>query len=124
LRISIPLNDADNANSQYIVDRKDSAACMKAKNYMLIADHSGQDGFERLGNVVPHTTVAYINMQTYKERYVCIRKQIGHIIIGEKNKLVDANYNPISEYDLVMYTCIKRSAKNVMDVWLTYWKRL
>lgn len=124
LRISIPLYNT-NGNAQEIVDKKNSAAYIQWKNQAAIVDHSGQDGFERLAKAIPNSTIAYIDQNGKREKYLCVKKQIGHIKLGNKNQLVDANWKSAdSNNGLVMYTCIKKSASDIMDVWLIYWKKI
>jgi hypothetical protein len=93
---------------------------MKGNGYTLIMDHSGQDGFERLSKAVPYKTIAYLN----KDAYICINKQVGHIYLGPPNRLVDENWQSIKYDSLILYTCLQKSAENIMDVQLTYWKKL
>lgn len=125
LRISLPLYEAKNGNAQKIVDDKNSAAYINWRTQVAIVDHSGQDGFERLAKAQPGITIGYIDFQNRQEKILCVKKQVGHILLGEKNKLVDANWKQAnSNGGIVMYTCIKKSAENVMDVWLTYWKKM
>ena len=125
LKISLPLYDAK-GDAQTIVDRKNAAAFIKWSNQDVIADHSGQDGFERLEFATPGNTLAFIVYNNGKpsETYICTQKQIGHILMGTKNKLVDAKNVPPQSNGLIMYTCIHESAINIMDVWLTYWKKI
>ena len=124
LRISLPLYDAKN-NAQQIVDTKNAAAFIKWSTQDVIVDHSGQDGFERLARAIPNSTTLYIEyINKPKETYICTQKQIGHIQIGTKNKLLDSKWKPPQSGGLILYTCIKQSSPTVMDVWLTYWKKL
>ena len=125
LKIRFPVYEAANGNAQKIVDDKNSAAYINWHTQIAIVDHSGQDGFERLAKAQPGVTTGHIDFQNRTERILCVKKQIGHILLGEKNKLVDANWQPADSHGgVVMYTCIKKSASNIMDVWLTYWKRV
>ena len=122
LQISLPLYKG-NDNPQAVVDRKNAAAFLQWENQNVIVDHTGQDGFERLENAIPYKTIAYIDFGSRKERYICTKKQIGHILIGTKNKIRDANYIFPQSPSLIIYTCKGLSQPNVMDIWLTYWKR-
>ena len=126
LSISLPLYEAS-TNAQKIVDDKNSAAFIKWLDQDVIVDHSGQDGFERLEKAIPKSTIAYVVYNNGKstERYICTKKQIGHIkTVGGKNKLLDSQWQHPKSGCLLMYTCIKKSAPDVMDVWLIYWKRI
>lgn len=119
LRIGVPLYDS-NRNAQEIVDAKNSAVFLEWKNQVAIADHSGQDGFERLAKAIPYKTIACINYKS-KEYYLCTKKQVGHIV---SSKIYDFNWQNVKSDGLVIYTCIGKSAGDTMDVWLTYWKRI
>ena len=126
LYVSLPLYDT-HGNAQEVVDMKNAAAFIQWVKQAAIVDHSGQDGFERIAKAIPGSTLAYIeyNDGKVKERYVCTKKQIGHIRTENgKNKIYDADWKTPVSNGLVMYTCIKKSAANVMDVWLTYWKKI
>ena len=119
LRIGVPLYNS-NRNAQEIVDAKNSAVFLEWKDQVAIADHSGQDGFERLAKAIPYKTMACINYKG-KEYYLCTKKQVGHIV---NSKIYDSNWQNVKSDGLVIYTCIGKSAEDVMDVWLTYWKRI
>ena len=122
LKISLPLYNGKN-NPQEVVDRKNAAAFLEWPDQNVIVDHTGQDGFERLASTVPLQTIAYIDFGTKKEKYICTKKQIGHLLLGDKNKIRDANYVFPKSPGLIIYTCKGLSQPNVMDIWLTYWKR-
>ena len=122
LQISIPLYRGKD-DPQGVVDRKNAAAFLEWKDQNVIVDHTGQDGFEKLEKAVPSQTLAYIDFGFKKERYMCTRKQIGHLLLGDTNKIRDANYVFPKSPGLIIYTCKGLSAPNVMDIWLTYWKR-
>lgn len=115
LLISIPLYDAK-GDAQKIVDAPRSAAFIRWNGQYAIADHSGQDGFERIAHAKPGKTIAYVK----GEKYVCTEKQVGHICNG---KMYDSKWGHASSGGLVMYTCIGKSREDVMDVWLTYWSK-
>ena len=115
LLISIPLYDA-NGEAQQIVDAPRSAAFIRWHGQDAIADHSGQDGFERIAHAKPGKTVAYVK----GEKYVCTEKQIGHIADG---KIYDSKGERVRSGGLCMYTCIGETAPGVMAVWLTYWRK-
>ena len=126
LFISLPLYDT-HGNAQEIVDMKKAAAYIQWVKQAAIVDHSGQDGFERIAKAIPGQTLAYIEYKDgkIKERYICTKKQVGHIkTINGKNKIFDSNGKTPVSGGIVMYTCIGRSAPDVMDVWLTYWKKI
>ena len=122
LKISLPLYKG-NDNPQEVVDKKNAAAFLEWPDQNVIVDHTGQDGFERLASAVPLQTTAYIDFGTKKEKYICTKKQIGHLLLGDKNKIRDANYVFPKSPGLIIYTCKGLSQPNVMDIWLTYWKR-
>ena len=115
LLISIPLYDAD-GDAQKIVDAPRSAAFIRWNGQDAIADHSGQDGFQRIAYARPGKTIAYVK----GEKYVCTEKQVGHIFNG---KMYDRKWNHASSGGLVMYTCIGETEPGIMDVWLTYWQK-
>lgn len=115
LLISIPLYDAK-GNAQQIVDAPHSAAFIRWNGQDAIADHSGQDGFQRIAYARPGKTVAYVK----GEKYVCTEKQIGHIADG---KIYDSKGERVRSGGLCMYTCIGETAPGVMSVWLTYWSK-
>lgn len=115
LLISIPLYDA-HGNAQQIVDAKHSAAFIRWNGQYAIADHSGQDGFQRIAHAKPGKTVAYVK----GDKYICTDKQIGHIAGG---KIYDNAGDPVRSGGLCMYTCIGETAPGVMAVWLTYWQK-
>ena len=116
LFISIPLYDA-NGDAQQIVDAPRSAAFLRWHGQDAIADHSGQNGFQRISKAIPYKTTAYVK----GEKFLCTKKQIGHI---RQSKIFDSEWNHVKSDGLVMYTCIGKSAEDVMDVWLVYWKRI
>jgi len=119
LRIGVPLYNS-NGNAQKIVDNKKSAVFLEWEDQIAIADHSGQDGFERLANAIPYQTLAYIDYKG-KEYYLCTKKQVGHIV---NDRIYDSKWEHAKSGGLVIYTCIGKSAEDVMDAWLTYWKRI
>ena len=114
LRICIRLYDT-HGNAQAIVDKKNAAAFIRWRDEYAIADHSGQDGFERLAHATPWKTIAFVK----GVKYICTDKQIGHI---ENGKIYDSKDGPVRSGGLCMYTCIGETAPGVMAVWLTYWQ--
>ena len=118
LLIGIPLYDGDGKTAQDIVDAPQSAVFLRWRTQDVIADHSFQDGFQRLRWAVPGKTVAYIDNDG-REAYICVQKQVGHI----RDKLYDSQWQEAKPGGLVMYTCIGESDPDTMDVWLTYWKK-
>lgn len=114
LLISIPLYDA-NGDAQQIVDAPRSAAFIRWNGQDAIADHSGQNGFERIAHARPGKTIAFVK----GEKYICTEKQIGHIADG---KIYDSKGERVKSGGLCMYTCIGETAPGVMAVWLTYWQ--
>lgn len=128
LGISVPLYDSVNGNSQELCDNADSAVCMKWSSQIAIADHCNQGNFSNLNKARVGRTIATIDQQDKKEHYRCVRSQIGHIRISESgNRIFDSNWAPAYKQNaggLCIYTCIEKSAPDVMDVRLTYWQPL
>ncbi len=125
LHISVPLYDAHDGNQQEIVDEPQSAVYMRWGQQGAIADHSNQDRFSNLNRVRPWHTIATIDRQSAKEKFRCYRTQVGHIRTAEgANRIFDSGWKPVYAQNpggLCIYTCIGRSAEDVMDVCLTYW---
>lgn len=115
LFICIRLHDA-NGDAQQIVDAPRSAAFIRWNGQDAIADHSGQNGFERIAHARPGKTIAFVK----GEKHICTDKQIGHISDG---KIYDSKGERVSSGGLCMYTCIGETEPGVMAVWLTYWKK-
>ncbi len=126
LNISVPLNGIELGSAQHVIDLEDSAVYLKWPNQIVIADHCTQANFSNLKKAVPGRTKALIVTPDSKEEFACCRKQIGHIRIGQSsNALYDRDWIPVYKTNsgrLTMYTCISRSAPDVVDVWLTYWR--
>ena len=125
LAIGVPLYDTTTGSAQKIVDDENSAAYLFWGDQIAIADHSSQANFNNLNNAVPSRTTAYIVRPGRTERYVCAQTQIGHIKIGSSgNQIYDCKWRPVYQQNrgrLTIYTCIQKSAQDVMDVRLTYW---
>lgn len=127
LFISVPLYDATGgADRQRVVDDPDSAVFMHWQKQDAIADHASQGGFSNLNMAKVKRTIATIDQQTHKQSYVCVNSQIGHIMISAiGNRIYDENWEPAYTQNnggLCIYTCIRKSANDVMDVRLTYWQ--
>ena len=126
LNISVPLNGTESGGAQEVIDREDSAVYLIWPNNITIADHCHQANFSNLNKAIPGRTKAYIVTPDSKKGYFCYKTQVGHIKIGAtSNTLYDQNWEAVYEKNgggLTMYTCIERSAPDVMDVRLTYWK--
>ena len=126
LNISVPLNGTESGGAQKVIDREDSAVYLIWPNNITIADHCHQANFSNLNKSVPGRTKAYIVTPDSKKGYVCYKTQVGHIKIGgTSNVLYDHNWEAVykkNQGGLTMYTCIEKSAPDVMDVRLTYWK--
>lgn len=116
LFISIPVYES-HGNAQLIVNAENSAAFIRWNGQNAVVDHSGQNGFQRISKAKPYKTTAYVR----GEKFLCTKKQIGHI---RQSKIFDSEWKPVKSDGLVMYTCIGKSADDVMDVWLVYWKRI
>ena len=70
--------------------------------------------------------MATVDLSTSKKQYRCVKSQIGHLRISNTgNRLFDENWVPAYDQNpngLTMYTCMNKSAADVMDVRLTYWQ--
>lgn len=129
LSISIPLNGVESGSAQQVIDMEDSAVYLNWPNQTVIADHCHQANFSNLNRAIQGHTKAFIASDPDSKKWlVCCKTQVGHIRIGEKsNSLFDHDWNPVYHSNsggLTMYTCIEKSAPDVMDVRLTYWKTL
>ena len=127
LDISVPLYDTYGKDSQKIVDTYNSAAYLHWGEQVAIADHASQANFIRLNQVREGITDAYIVNQGAREKYVCYQSQVGHIqTVNGKNQIYDAKWRSVFTQNtsgLTIYTCMQRSAPDVMDIRLTYWKK-
>lgn len=127
LDISVPLYDTSVGSAQRIVDNLDSAVYLRWGNGQIaIADHSNQANFSNLEHAKAGESKAFIDSGTSRVQYVCYRSQVGHIKtdVGG-NSIFDEAWNPVfwqNAGGLTIYTCIHRSAPNIMDIRLTYWK--
>ena len=114
-------------NGQDIVDASNSAAIWGYKDLTLIADHNNQSNFANLNKVKPNKTKLYVLGQNRKH-YICDRSEVGYIVTENgHNRLYNAAYKPVYQTEqsgLVVYTCIVRSAPNVMDIRLTHWREV
>lgn len=129
LNISIPLNGIELGPAQKVIDLEDSAIYLKWPNQVVIADHCHQANFSNLNKAIPGHTKAYIATDPENKKWlVCCKTQVGHIKIGEKsNALFDHDWIPVYQNNssgFTMYTCIQKSAPDVMDVRLTYWMEI
>lgn len=126
LNISVPLYDARGLASQRVVDNRNSAAFMRWQKQIAIADHCDQANFSNLNKVRAGSTTAVIDLRNTQERFICVSSQVGHIRLAESgNRIFDRNWNPANtqnEGGLCIYTCIEKSAPDVMDVRLTFWR--
>lgn len=126
LFISVPLYDAlDAADRQRVVDNPDSAVHFRLGVQDVIADHTGQANFQNLNLAKPGMT-ATIDRKTSKTVYRMVQSQVGHIRISPLgNRLFDQDWVQVSTQNaggLCIYTCMGKSAEDVMDVRLTYWQ--
>lgn len=124
LGIAVPLYAANNIDdAQRIVDKQNSAVLLRWATQMVSADHSSQK-FSRLKHVRVGD-MAFIEKKDGKKRpFQCVKTQVGHIRTENGvNKLYDANWQKVSlrKGILTVYSCLGKSAPNVMDVTLTYW---
>lgn len=124
LFIKKPLYLADNSNSQQIVDKPNSAALLKWRNFLVVADHASDEGMWRLQYAMPNRTICQIIDDTNKAaEYICIKKQRGQIIDGKMYDAAHVQINNYKDFDLCVYTCTGRKFGKATEVWLTYWKR-
>lgn len=127
LGISVPLYNTSSGSAQAIVDSLDSAVYLRWGNGQIaIADHANQANFSNLEYAQVDKTRAFIDSGTSRVPYVCYRSQVGHIKtdVGG-NSIFDEAWNPVfwqNAGGLTIYTCIHRSAPNIMDIRLTYWR--
>lgn len=129
LHIGVPLYDSMDKNKQEIVDDENSAIYMNWGTQQCIADHTYQNNFVNLSKAVVGKTIAIIDDGKDQRRYRCYSSQIGHIRIGPNggNTLLDENWElvyPQNIGGISIYTCLQLSADDVMDVRLTFWKRI
>ena len=126
LDISVPLYDTSTGGAQQIVDKKDSAVLLRWNVQNAIADHSDQCNFSNLSNAVVGGTTMSIETQNSSKRYRCVRSQVGHIkTTNGSNQIFDENWNsPYTQNagGICIYTCLNRSAPDIMDIRLTYWQ--
>ena len=124
LSINVPVFfGKDGASRQEIIDKENSAVYFTWGPLTVIADHSSQANFHNLNKAKPGETIAYLCGDRVK-KYICDRSEVGHIVSDGGNRLYDSRWMPVHEnvkHGVCMYTCIERSAKNIMDVRLTHW---
>ena len=126
LHISVPLYDAfGGTEKQRVVDEPNSAAYFHLGVQDVIADHASQANFQNL-NMARCGMVAIVDECGKETVYQLVQSQIGHIRISPLgNRLFDQNWRQVAEQNaggLCIYTCMKQSANDVMDVRLTYWQ--
>lgn len=97
-------------NSQATIDARDSAAIYGGNGGTTIADHSNQ-GFSRIANCVPGSTVAYIDTPEGTQRYICSVRMTGHNV---STALTDDALNVFTYGGLIMYTC----RDNSYNIWI------
>ena len=127
LEIGVPLYDSRGQDKQAIVDAENSAIYMNWGTQQCIADHTYQSNFVNLNKAIVGKTIAFIDDGTNRRAYCCVSSQIGHIRIGMNggNTLLDANWElvyPQNYGGICIYTCLRKSADDVMDVRLTFWQ--
>lgn len=126
LNISVPLYDTSIDSAQKLVDNQNSAAYLRWPAQNAIADHASQANFSNLSNVVVGTTTMSIETPNNATKYRCVKSQVGHIKTANgSNTIFDENWE--SPYvqnagGICIYTCLGRSAPDVMDIRLTYWQ--
>ena len=127
LNISVPVYDTKTGSAKSIIDAKNSAVYLRWFTQHAIADHSDHANFSNLNRVRVGHTVLYIDNGMTQKKYVCVKSQVGHIKIDGPmgNEIYDANWELAysqNQGGLCLYTCMTRSAPNIMDVRLTYWQ--
>lgn len=127
LEIGVPLYDSRGGDKQAIVDAENSAIYMNWGTQQCIADHTYQSNFVNLNKAIVGKTVAFIDDGVNKRAYYCVSSQIGHIRIGRNggNTLLDSSWVPVYAQNvggICIYTCLRQSADDVMDVRLTFWQ--
>lgn len=125
LKIRVPLYCPGEKSAQEITDDRYSAACFPWGGLTVIADHSHQGTFSMLNLAKAGKTVAVIDDGHAQKEYVCSSSQVGHLKSAEYgNELYDAEWAEVAGQNdggLCIYTCIAKSARDVMDVRLTFW---
>lgn len=105
--------------TQDIVDAKDSAAYMPdALEYfkqIIIGDHVYQ-GFDKIKNVCPGETIAYIDFGNHTQSYICTKKFIGRNTGSDLVDLSGASIAGQNDNGLCMYTCNYDGT-----ITITYW---
>ena len=126
LNISVPLYDTSTGSAQQIIDNEHSAVYLRWGQQIAVADHTTSENFCNLAHAIEGRTVATIDRKTSKQNYICSKKQIGHIKIGNgSNSIYDSKWQPVFPQNaggLTTYTCISKSAEDVMDIWLIFWR--
>ena len=125
LKIRVPLYYSGEKSAQEITDDSNSAACLLWGGLTVIADHSHQGTFSMLNLAKEGKTVAVIDDGRTQKEYLCSSSQVGHLTLSEYgNELYDAEWAEVfgqNDGGLCIYTCIAKSARDVMDVRLTFW---
>lgn len=126
LGIKVPLYDTSVGPAQTIVDAENSAVYLRWGNGQIaIADHANQQNFSNLEKAIPGRTIAHIRTYDSDKEFICYQVQVGHIKTSASgNSIFDADGNPVfwqNPGGITIYTCIRRSASDVMDIRLTYW---
>lgn len=128
LKIAVPVYEAQNGNGQDVIDRPNSAVLLRWGNLTIIADHRTQSNFENLNRAEPSKTKAFFITNGKMHIYKCDYSAIGHNRTEPTgNHLYDNHWAKVTQImhdGIVMYTCIVRSAKDVMDVRLTHWRKV
>ena len=128
LSIGVALYDTRVGTAQQIVDNPESAVLLRWEAQKAIADHSSQSNFANLNRARPYGTVMYLDSKGgARERYLCVSSQVGHIKTDEHgtNSIYDGKWESPrvkNKGGICIYTCIQRSAPNIMDIRLTYWR--
>ena len=126
LGIDVPVIRASGKNTQEIIDRPNAAVYMHWYTQDAIADHASQSNFKNLNNANAGKTMAVLYDDAKPRKLICTKSQIGHIRISPKgNRIFDQNWESLyhkNKGGICIYTCIAKSAKDVMDVRVTYWQ--
>lgn len=125
LAIAVNVNKRKSGNGQDIVDDRNSAVYFTQGKLEFVVDHCYQANFGNLKYAVAGKTVAFLELDGVKRKFVCSGVEVGHIKVGAPgNRLYDGSWKDVylSHDGLCIYTCLGGAVQNVIDVKITYWK--
>lgn len=125
LDIAVPVYVRKSGVGQDIVDAKDSAVMFHLGSILVLADHCYQSNFANLRNAVVGKTWFELSDKNSTRRFLCTENGIGHIKTENgHDHLYDWNWEQVykNHSGALIYTCRQKSAPDVMDVTLTFWK--